>query len=82
MCGRSEAEIDGAEVRIYLGWFGGTLRVGDVIYNTDGHYSDFPSEEPPDDPEEIRGALAVYSKEQIIGLLVDLTNNAREADGR
>jgi len=36
MCGRSEAEIDGTEVRMYLGWFGGTLRVGDVIYSTDG----------------------------------------------
>jgi len=42
----------------------------------------FPSEEHPDDPEEIRGALAMYSKEQIIDLLVALMNNAREGDGR
>lgn len=71
MCAESDAKLRGKEVRIYMGYFGGDISVGDMVYDVDKEKSKCTR-------EEMIAELENYEKEELAACIVDLIDNSED----
>ncbi|MCK5608502.1 hypothetical protein KAR91_41860 [Candidatus Pacearchaeota archaeon] len=69
MCGYADVETKKGEVSLYLGYYGGSVTIGDVKYEQGG------SEESK---AKMKEALKTYTKNQLIDLIVGFADEAEE----
>jgi hypothetical protein len=74
MCAGSGAKIGELEVGVYMGYYGGSIDIGDIKYKV--------NEKDPEKEMEGRAAvkakLMEFSSEQLTELILDLVKNSDE----
>lgn len=71
MCAGSESKLGNEDVDIYMGYYGGSITVGDLHYSVN-------TKETECTKEEMIAALGKYSKEELAACIVDLIDNSNE----
>ena len=72
MGGIAEVEINGKDAEIFLGYYGGTIKIGDKEY---GEYDENPVGVKR---AEMEKELNKYKKSEIIRLILDFVDAGRE----
>ena len=70
MCAGSEAVIGKEEVSVYMGYDGGNIRVGEMLYDT--------ANKNTSTKEQFIEYMNKFTKKQLIQLIADLIENAKE----
>lgn len=70
MCAGSEAVIGSEEVSVYMGYHGGNIRVGEMLYDT--------ANENTSTKEQFIEYMNKFTKKQLIQLIADLIENSKE----
>lgn len=70
MCARSDAVICKEQASVYMGYYGGKIMVGEMIYNT--------ADENTATKEQFIEYMNKFTKKQLIQLIADLIENSEE----
>ncbi len=70
MCARSDAVIDKEQASVYMGYYGGKIIVGEMIYDTTN--IDTATK------EQFIEYMNKFTKKQLIQLIADLIENSEE----
>ena len=70
MCAGSEAVIGKEEVSVYMGYYGGNIRVGEMLYDT--------ANKNTSTKEQFIEYMNKFTKKQLIQLIADLIKNSKE----
>jgi hypothetical protein len=71
MCGGSEANILGKSVNVYMGYYGGSITIGDNTYSVN-------KEQGNTTAGEMLEILSSYHPKELAQLVIDLIDNADE----
>jgi len=77
MCGKSYSEIKGLKTKMYLGYHGGCLEIGDFEYYTE-NYHESNGVDRLSDCLALMKHLNTYSKQEVIKMILDLVDNGEE----
>ncbi len=70
MCAGGRATIRDKECGIYMGYYGGSLRVGKVTYKQ--------GKTTPEEKEKFVKYLKRFTKDELINMMLDLVENSDE----
>ena len=81
MCAGSEAKIGGVDVIVYMGYYGGSITLGDTQgkyrYNDKGRVKVWEDENLVS-REEMATRLLKFKKREIVEMILELIDNANE----
>ena len=72
MCAVSEAQIGNEHVEIYMGYFGGSIKVGALQFKVDADIASI------EHYRKVTEKLSRYPSDQLAALLMDLVRNSKE----